>query len=195
MSFDQNEHLSENQLVAFLGHELTGAARRNVELHLAHCAECRDEIVSVGEILRPSRKDHRTSWRVLAPTAAAAAAITLLVAGPLSRGGPEDVTQHRDLTGEVSTIPTPVSPTGVVSSVEHLLWRTVDGADRYRVTVYDAGGAVLWKETTQDTIIALPDSVLLSSGSTYLWRLEARVGWDLWDASDLIDFQLEGEIR
>jgi len=159
MSSDQNEHLSEDQLVAFLGHELTGAARRNIELHLAHCAECRDEIVSVGEILRPSRKDHRISWRVLAPTAAAAAAITLLVAGPLTRGGSEDVTQHRDLAGEVSTIPTPVSPTGLVSGVEHLLWRTVDGADRYRVTVYDAGGAVLWKEATEDTVIALPDSV------------------------------------
>jgi hypothetical protein len=193
MDSDQSEHLTENQIVAFLSHELEGSARRNVELHLARCAECRDEIVSVTEILRPRRNRHGIPWRVLAPAAAAAAAIMLLVAGPLSRRGPEDVIQHRDAQTQVSTVPTPVSPTGLVSDVEHLVWHLVDGADRYRLTLFDAAGVVLWKTATTDTVAALPDSVLLNPGASYLWRLEARVGWDLWDASDLIDFQIEGE--
>jgi hypothetical protein len=192
MKSDPNEHLNEKQVVAFLGHELTGAVLRSVELHLTQCAECRDEIVSVTEILRPQRSGRRITWRVLAPTAAAAAAVILLVAGPLTRSGHEDVApQHRDVPGQAANVPTPVSPIGPVTEVGHLVWRTVDGADRYRVTVYDSGGAVLWKEATEDTVIALPDSVQLKPAENYLWQLEARVGWDLWDVSDLIDFELE----
>ena len=37
----------------------------------------------------------------------------------------------------------------------------------------------------------LPKSVVLNPGSRYLWRLEARVGWDMWEASELIEFHIE----
>jgi hypothetical protein len=66
----------------------------------------------------------------------------------------------------------------------------VDGADRYRLTLFDSDGEVLWKSTTPDTVLDLPESVVLIPGSRYLWRLEARVGWDMWEASELIDFEI-----
>jgi hypothetical protein len=194
MNDDQTGHLSADQLVAFLGHELGTEARRDAELHLARCAECRDELVAVTEILQPQRTDRsqrKIPWRVLAPVAAAAAAVFLMVAGPWAPGSTDEAPQHRDPPAQASIVPTPVAPLGSVSAVEKLVWRGVDGADRYRLTLFDAEGEVLWKATTVDTVIDLPESVGLNPGSRYLWRLEARVGWDMWEASELIDFEIE----
>lgn len=196
MNDDPNRHLTENQLVAFLGHELEPRERRDVELHLARCNECRDELVSVTEILRPERTDRakrKIRWRVLAPIAAAAAAVILIVAGPWSPVITDDAPQHRDAPAQTSLVPIPVAPLGSVSAVEQLVWHGVDGADRYRLTLFDAEGEVLWKATTPDTVIELPESVKLNAGERYLWRLEARVGWDLWEASELIDFEILAE--
>jgi len=199
MNDDQTGHLTEDQLVGYLGHELGTEERLALELHLARCTECRDELVAVTEILRPERTDRqnhpalprrRIPWRVLAPVAAAAAAVILMVAGPWSPDGSEDVPQHRDAPAQSSLIPTPVAPLGTVSAVEQLVWHGVDGADRYRLTLYDSDGEVLWKAMTPDTVVDLPESVELSAGSRYLWRLEARVGWDMWEASELIDFEI-----
>ena len=194
MNDDRTGHLTADQLVAFLGHELGAEARRDAELHLARCTECRDELVAVTEILQPERTDRsqrKIPWRVLAPVAAAAAAVFLMVAGPWSAGSNDDVPQHRDVPVQTSTVPIPVAPLGSVSAVEKLVWRGVDAADRYRLTLFDAEGEVLWKATTPDTVINLPESVELTAGSRYLWRLEARVGWDMWEASELIDFEIE----
>jgi len=191
MNGDQEGHLTEDQLVAFLGHQLEAEERREVELHLARCTECRDEFVAVTEVLQPGHKDRRIPWRVLAPVAAAAAAVILMVAGPWNLVSRDDSPLHRDTPAQASAVPTPVAPLGLVSGVEQLVWLVVDGADRYRLTLYAVEGEVLWKATTADTVVQLPDSVVLSPGSRYLWRLEARVGWDLWEASDLIDFQIE----
>jgi len=191
MNGEREGHLSEDQLVAFLGHELEAGERQAAELHLARCTECRDELVAVTEILQPGRKDRRIPWRILGPAAAAAAAVILVVGGPWNLDSPDEVPQHRDTPAQISAVPTPVEPLGSVSEVERLVWLGVDSADRYRLTLYDAEGQVLWKATTADTVVQLPDSVALSPGSRYLWRLEARVGWDLWEASDLIDFRIE----
>jgi len=191
MNDNENGHLSEDQLVAFLGHELGVEEHQTVELHLAHCTECRDELVAVTEILHPARKDRQVPWRTLAPVAAAAAAIVLLVAGPWSVSDSDDMPQHRDTPALASGVPTPVTPVGSVPEVDQLVWLHVESADRYRLTLYDAEGEVLWKATSEDTVVDLPNSVVLTPGSRYLWLLEARVGWDLWDASELIDFRID----
>jgi len=60
-------HLTEDEVVAYLGHELTDESLRRVELHLAKCSECRAEIVETREILARPR---RLRWPVLAPVAA-----------------------------------------------------------------------------------------------------------------------------
>jgi hypothetical protein len=183
-------HLTEEQLVAFLGRELEGEDRFAVEQHLATCAECRDELVAVTEILKPERVRPSIPWRVLAPVAAAAAAVLLVVGGPLREQLLEDDPRHRDSPAELVPSPTPVAPLGEVEGVSYLVWRAVPGADRYRVSVFDRSGEVVWRATTPDTVTQLPDSVSLSPGATYLWRLEARLGWDLWEASGLVEFTI-----
>jgi hypothetical protein len=156
---EYSEHLSADEVVAFLAHELRGEGLRVVERHLAVCTACRDEVVAVTEILEPRRSDRAIPWRGDAPA-------------------------------QLTEVPTPVAPLGAVERVDYLLWRTVAGADQYRLTLFDTDAAVLWRTTTSDTIAALPDSIPLRPGARYLWRLEARVGWDLWEESDLVEFTI-----
>ena len=68
----------------------------------------------------------------------------------------------------------------------------VAGADRYRVTLFDGGGRVLFETQLADTLAALPDSILLDPGRPYLWKVEARTGWQRWSASGLVEFSIAG---
>jgi hypothetical protein len=90
----------------------------------------------------------------------------------------------------VATVPAPIAPIGPVGEVGQLVWSRVAGADRYRLTLYDEVGSVLWRETTTDSLLTLPDSVLIETGRAYLWKVEARVGWDVWESSELTEFRL-----
>ena len=177
-------HLTEDEIVAYLGHELTGDPLRRAELHLARCAVCREEVIEATEILRPSR---RARWPVLAPAAAAAAVVILFLGWPPKPTSPP---QHRESPLVVATVPAPIAPVGPVAEVGELVWSRVAGADRYRLTLYDETGSLLWRETTTDSLLTLPDSVLIETGQAYLWKVEARVGWDVWESSELTEFRL-----
>jgi hypothetical protein len=79
-----------------------------------------------------------------------------------------------------------------VANAAVLRWTSVTGADRYRVTLFDAQGLVLFETQVGDTIARLPDSLTFARGQTYLWKVEARTGWDRWAASELVEFSIPG---
>jgi hypothetical protein len=83
-----------------------------------------------------------------------------------------------------------IAPRGVVTSAPAVVWSLVPGADRYRVSVFDSVGRVLWETSTADTILAVPDSVGLTHGAAYFWRVHARTGYDRWIESSLVEFRL-----
>jgi hypothetical protein len=58
------------------------------------------------------------------------------------------------------------------------------------VTLFDAQGEVLYETEVNDTTAALPDSVRLIPERPYLWKVQARTGWDRWSASDLVEFTI-----
>jgi len=64
----------------------------------------------------------------------------------------------------------------------------VTRADRYRVTLFRADGSLLYQLELPDTAAPLPDSVPLPPGHRYLWKVEARTGWDRWTTSELVSF-------
>jgi len=66
----------------------------------------------------------------------------------------------------------------------------VPGADRYRVTLFDASGHVLYETQLAGTVAVLPDTVVLVAGRPYLWKVAARTGWDRWSPSELVEFSL-----
>jgi hypothetical protein len=177
-------------MAAFLGHELEGKKLREVELHLANCTACRQEVLDSAEVLRAGR---RVPWRVVAPAAAAAAVILLIFPWPIPDGVTSNQPAHREAPGTGGPVPVLVSPLGSVSEVSGLVWTRVPGADQYRVVLFDSEGLVLWRDVTPDSSAVVPDSVSLQTNRPYLWRVEARIGWDLWDSSELREFRIMRE--
>ena len=64
------------------------------------------------------------------------------------------------------------------------------GAEVYRVTLFDKVGKLLFEMESADTMTALPDSIGLAPGRLYLWKVEARIGWERWVSSELIEFRV-----
>jgi hypothetical protein len=129
--------------------------------------------------------------RIAVPVAAAVT-VLILLRSPLllTRAAPGDdgATPHRGSSGDNGV--TLVRPVGTVAAARLFDWKRVVGSDQYRVTLYDERGAVLYEEQVVDSTLILPDSVRLEAGRPYLWRVQARMGWDRWIASDLMAFRI-----
>jgi hypothetical protein len=177
---------------------------RSVALvHLASCARCRAALASLARALADpdvarevnlleAAPGHR--WHRFVLPAAAAAAIFLFL-GPLDLFWQRPVNLHRAPTLTNGSLPTTVTPQGAVADVAELRWTPVEGADRYRVTVFDAEGRVVYEVEPVTAVAPFPDSVQLTPGRQYLWKVEARVGFDRWVASDMVGFSLESRRR
>jgi hypothetical protein len=180
--------------------------------HLAVCARCREQITSVAGLLRePSvaaeidRNAVRTAapvgrrWRVAGVGAltALAASLAFMMRGT---GDNADVTQHmiavtdaephREQSMTTTVAPALIAPVGAIAAADTFRWTSVPRADRYRLTVFDREGRAVWEAEGNDTIAVRPDSIAGQRGATYLWKVEARTGWDRWVASELVEFSV-----
>jgi len=185
--FGNDTHPGADDLAAYLDRRLDSAARAEVEAHVAWCDECRAELREVSGILRAEGASPRRRLVWIGPAVAAAAAIVLLVAYPRGPSAPDDTPAHRDVPGAVDPAPILTSPVPDPEGTDAriLRWTRVERADRYRVTVFDTAGSVLWRAETPDTSVSLPDAAGLVPGTSYLWRVDARVGVDRWVESKL----------
>ena len=163
--------------------------------HIASCARCRAVVASVARALVDPAVTHELSaeshsrrmFRIAVPLAAAAVLLLLLWSPVDDRGS-----GHRGPPPPPATVPSPRSPLGTVAAVDELRWSAVAGADRYRVTLFDAAGRVVYEAEGLDTVATLPDSITLVPGARYLWKADARTGFDRWTASPLVEFSIAG---
>lgn len=190
------ECLDDGTLASLADGSLEAGTRERAVSHLASCSHCRAAVASVARLLadpqvrgalpvstvRPARR----IARLAVPLAAAA---TLLVVFALPRKGEDVAPTHRGTPATAAT-PMLVSPVGVVADGSVLQWTAVLGADRYRLTVFDADSRILFSEETADTLAVLPDSTFLLPGRPYLWMVEARTGWNRWSASAPVTFSI-----
>jgi hypothetical protein len=183
---------------------LDGKPRERAFDHVARCAHCQAAIASLARALgspvvaREIGSGH-SRWnrlpRIAIPLAAAAMLLVLVWPGQREDGG-EPEPRHRAPTITAAPEPAAMWPLGTVKAAGFLRWGSVSGADLYRVTLFDAEGRVLYESQLADTVAALPDSITLVAGPRYLWKVEARTGWDRWSASRLVEFSLApGVIR
>lgn len=188
--------LDDDTVAALVEGTLDPATREVVIPHVATCAWCRDAVASVTRALADDRVAREVTalegrgrgrlLRILLPLAAAAGLLLVLVwPRPMEDGG------HRG-PPPVASAPVPIAPVGVVASASPLLWTAVVGADRYRVTLAEASGHVLYETQVADTVLALPDSIVLVPGRSYVWLVEARTGFDRWQTSQLVEFSTTG---
>lgn len=191
--------LDDETIAALADGTLESVARAGALPHLAGCSRCRMAVASVARALADPdvarsiaavpHSSPRRFYRIALPLAAAAA-IALLFAKP--RTPPEDVLTHRAPTITAEAAPSPESPVGRVAEAKTLRWTAVSGADRYRVTLFDAEGQVRYETDLAATVTVLPDSIVLVPGRPYFWKVEARTGFDRWSASELIEFTVAG---
>ena len=189
--------LDEETLAAAVDGTVDPVRRSAVTAHLSTCARCRSAVAAVSRIMadgavaaeaaaldrqRPTRRWH------LPLSLAAAAALALLLVWP--RPVDNGAAIHRDPTITAGSTPVPLSPIGTVADGRRMHWRAVAGADRYRLTLFDAQGHVLFETQLADTALTLPDSVAPVPGRALLWKVEARTGWDRWAVSELVEFRV-----
>ena len=191
--------LQDDVIAALADGSLAPDVRASILPHVASCPRCRGAVASVARALADPAVARELSvsprgrrrYRIAVPLAAAAVLLLLLASpgddrSPLHRGPPPP---------PPATTPIPRSPVGTVAAVNALRWSPVAGADRYRVTVFDATGGVVYATEVSDTVVAFPDSVALVPGDSYLWKVDARTGFDRWAASELAEFTIAGARR
>ncbi len=198
--------LADDVVAGLAEGSLEASARAAALLHLVGCLHCRRAVASVAratgdgavarEAARVDGPRRHNRWYWLSASAVAAAAVLVLmvkqerVVDPLQSGS------HRAPTIASGSAPTTISPAGLVATAAELRWGAVAGADRYRVTLYDASGRVIYEIEPPDTVAALPDSLRLRPGKRYLWKVDARTGFDRWVSSNLVEFSIaEGTDR
>ena len=191
--------LDDAAIAALAGGEQLGRDRERLVRHVSNCADCRHRVAAVARALSDpgvtaaigatsfvSRR-RRVSFRFAVASATVAAAAVLFLVLPRFDG--ERAAPHRAPTLVEST-PLPIAPIGLVEEARLLRWGSTVGADRYRVTLFDTSGDVLYEAETPDTSVSLPDTILLRPGQRYLWKTEARTGWDRWTVSKLASFTI-----
>jgi hypothetical protein len=187
-------------LAALAAGEIAPAERKDLVAHVATCGHCRAAVASLARAFAdPAVAEARAGavpasrrriLRLAVPAAAAAVVFIALLARSYDiPPGPA----HRASDIPAAQAPVPISPHGVGERPDLLRWAGVAGAGRYRVTLYRSDGQVLYGLELPDTTTPLPDSVTLSAGQVYLWKVEARTGWDRWTASELVRFTVAEE--
>lgn len=194
--------LDDDTIAALAEGALVAGSREIALAHVAGCGYCRAAVASVARCLgdpvvarevaaaEPARG--RRGWHrvvgVVLPLAAAAMLLLVVRSRPLNEV-PTD-SPHRAPTITGAPAPAAAWPVGTVETAARLQWSSVLGADRYHVTLYDGTGRVLYESQSSDTVATLPDSLHLLPGHPYLWRVEARTGWNRWSASALAQFSV-----
>jgi anti-sigma factor RsiW len=179
------DHCTAAEIAAYVDGTAPPAARARLEDHCAECDACRTELIEVTRLVG----DRTPSWRWAVPLGVAAAAALLLFARPVAR----DLPQYREPAVTTTVAPLVVAPRGATSAVTRLVWTTVPHADRYRLTLFDDAGSVVWETETTGTVAPLPDTLRLQPLRPYFWKVEAQTGWNRWVGSDLTEFSVTPE--
>ncbi len=194
----QSECLKGELLVAFADGQMSDSELLVFTPHLSSCRRCQHELASLiralndPEVVRAAKRDERARFRlprILFPLAVAAAAIVVIVVRP-ERQPPGPDRQHRAPVLSPGAAPVVLSPVGAVSEAHDLRWTAVQGADSYVVTLFDADGRVLAEADAHETSMTLPDSLNLAPAQRYLWQVQARIGFNRWISSGLVEFRV-----
>jgi hypothetical protein len=194
------ECLDDFAISAFADASLEPPEREIAVAHLARCERCRVAVSSVTSALAGTGmaavisglERTRRPGRFLA-VSAGLVGVAVVAGLLLGRSSPvQNPVQHRDGAGSGGAVPVTISPEGPSRSVQVLRWHSVTGADRYRVTVFEEDGSVLYEAVVTDTMAALPDTIDLEPGRSFYWLVSARTDFDRWSTSALAEFSVGG---
>ena len=156
-------------LLAVVKHRGSEAERHATLDHVSRCFECRRDL----DLLRAVQATRVPVARRLSTLAAAAAILVLgvpLISYYMLRPAAPHPEPER-AAGDVSL----VSPRGDMRAVQPIgfVWRRVESADQYDVTVVGDDGSTIARETTRDTSVLV--HAALSGGRDYYWSVVAHL--------------------
>jgi len=172
--------------------------------HLADCTWCRWRLAAVTALVRDDTiadeierleagvgrtPPWRAAWVAAATVVLASAGLLAVLQGPAGTSSPSpgvgpEAEIHRERAITTTVAPRIIGPVRVASQDDSLRWTAVPHADRYQIMVFDREGTLVWDPQTSDTTLALPEILFRPVPTTYLWKVEARTGWDRWVASE-----------
>ncbi len=190
-------HVSEADIILYLEAKLLPAERERVETHVGRCKHCAHVFSTVARmphlleqdtpveadvtafITRASeivpRRMSSNGWRLFfSPLRVSFATLSLVCVAAL---GYFLFSPERSQYRSTDLPPAPLTmfpPDGalITDSAPTFRWTNIAPSSAYTFTLMDEGGSPLWKTDTRDTALALPPSVVLVSGKTYLWKVE-----------------------
>jgi hypothetical protein len=184
--------------------------------HLTACAACRTRFAGLTRLLRDTAvaaelerleggsddaMGRRRRRRQLAvATTLAAAALGGVLLRPAAVRPPSALDEaasppHRESAITTTVAPRILGPDGQASLADSLFWTRVPNAARYRLRVFDTQGTLVWDAQTSDTSLPIPVHLRGDTVNAYLWKVEARTGWDRWVASEWRDLVIRPEAQ
>jgi hypothetical protein len=185
--------------------------------HLAACARCSGRVAAVARLLSepglaaelrrletasggPIRRRPVLAASFAAASLAAAAVLAVVFVPPRTAtvapgAGDPDGAVHRESAITTTVAPRIVGPAAQAAAGDSLRWTAVPHADRYEVKVFDRDAQLVWNPWTTDTALAIPEHLVRPDAATYLWKVEARTGWDRWVSSEWADLTIDGSNR
>ncbi len=170
------EHLTAQELAAFVDRQLPNGDRRRVAIHLTDCEQCRVELSGASAVLgRDRSRRRRVAWIGSLVAAAVVAALVLVPGSVLGPGG-GDESRIRGGGPEGTALFEAASPgDGEIVSAADLvfIWRPAGPEARYELTITDFQGDPVWTAPSSDTLLAFSPDVTLIAGATYYWYVDA----------------------
>ena len=163
-------HLSTEALAGYLDDDLPSAERRQAELHLASCPECRRELSGVRRL---QHSYDRGRWiRVLTPVAVAAAGVLLVLALPRNASR-QSALRSGSTTEPHLAVVSPAPAAEIAPGSLEFAWRSAGAGASYSLTLQEADGRVVWTTAGADTAVVLPDTIALAPGHIWFWFVDA----------------------
>jgi hypothetical protein len=189
------DHLDTDLVAAYAEHRLGREERRVVEAHVAECPECRRELADVVRLLRPARARRRLLVALPALAAAAVLSVVMVprqpsanavVEAPRLRPGDGTVAEHVASLAVVA----PAADAPVAGAGLRFTWAGAGADALYTLTIADTTGRALWRTTTSDTSVTVPDTVALGTPGTHHWWVDARTAAGREASTGIRSFQL-----
>jgi len=172
----ENDPLTPHEVAAFLEGRLEGDELTRVESYLADNPSARQELIKASRIIQsaPQRevKRSRRFYPLVGLAAAAAIALVFIQPGDVKQISVPVSTERRGVgdAPEQVVLVSPLDGGEIKDRALPLTWHAVDGAT-YRIFISDASGNSVFKTSTSDTSLVLPETV--KSGGTYYWSVDA----------------------
>jgi hypothetical protein len=185
---EANGHMTDILIASYLDRRMSDVDRERFEYHLSDCPDCRRAVIEAESLL----KRVRPTWRVN-KVVALLAAVFVLVAVNLKVKHRNDLSAPTT-TREIRTTDAGLTVYGPSGEVRRnglrFVWSPLAGGISYKILLVDANSRPVWSATAPDTSIALPATVPLRAGETYLWAVDALASDGTTHSTGLREFRV-----